>query len=782
MGDYIKSFNTHANYESYINGSEVIIPNISYCGSEGQVHFNKDILPVEFLANYTTTNHSDDSYPEFYKYCVADYVNDGIYIDNTKFIGALTPYLEYYHPGEVDFDDETDDYSNCYDPISGKEICEGEGCPKEYLNWEISDSFRYVIMSILENGNISEVEKLENVLENCKVIYGDSSGKMHYCTNVSVEYNDNIKCSDVIKGPAGRSTWCTFTFDENFINFGVSLEDYETGDPIIVVSEISSSINFNKVPITAKKPFLMLVFEETDVFENYYPNYSEQYLRTIALESGSINFKLDPCSNITFTSVSYSIDNGDTWIKASNGHNKIKVKRGDSILWKGIAQETEYYTEEESISQFSSTAKFNVDGNIMSLYYGDNFTNQTTLDYDYQFNQLFSGCSLLVNAKNLILPATTLTNNCYCQMFQNCTSLITAPSVLPATTLTSNCYEGMFNNCTSLATAPELSATTLAEWCYGYMFAYCSSLTTAPSVLQATILADNCYTSMFSGCTSLTTAPELPATTLADDCYGGMFSGCTSLVNTPELPATTLANRCYSGMFRNCTSLTTTPELPATTLADDCYREMFAGTNILPDCSHIDFTSQTVVASGGLKGLFAGTKVTNSDLMNILPINPSTNRYWLPVTTLSDYCYSNMFNGCTSLTTPPELPATTLVQRCYETMFFGCTSLTVAPELPATTLANNCYEGMFVECTSLTTAPTLPATTLAHGCYWNMFNGCTSLNSITCLATDISAWYCTESWLYGVAASGTFTKAASMNSWTTGENGIPSGWTVNVVS
>ena len=60
MGDYIKSFNTHANYESYINGSEVIIPNISYCGSEGQVHFNKDILPVEFLANYTTTNYSVD--------------------------------------------------------------------------------------------------------------------------------------------------------------------------------------------------------------------------------------------------------------------------------------------------------------------------------------------------------------------------------------------------------------------------------------------------------------------------------------------------------------------------------------------------------------------------------------------------------------------------------------------------------------------------------------------------------------------------------------------------
>jgi hypothetical protein len=85
---------------------------------------------------------------------------------------------------------------------------------------------------------------------------------------------------------------------------------------------------------------------------------------------------------------------------------------------------------------------------------------------------------------------------------------------------------------------------------------------------------------------------------------------------------------------------------------------------------------------------------------------------------------------------------------------------------------------MFQGCTSLTTAPSLHATTLANYCYSNMFNGCTSLNSIKCLATDISADECTEDWVYGVSASGTFTKAESMSSWTTGINGIPSGWTV----
>lgn len=98
--------------------------------------------------------------------------------------------------------------------------------------------------------------------------------------------------------------------------------------------------------------------------------------------------------------------------------------------------------------------------------------------------------------------------------------------------------------------------------------------------------------------------------------------------------------------------------------------------------------------------------------------------------------------------------------------------------LPATTLEQACYSGMFQGCTSLTTAPELPATTLAERCYYQMFRGCSSLNNITCLATDISANNCTTNWVNGVAASGTFTKAASMSSWTTGNNGIPSGWTV----
>lgn len=125
------------------------------------------------------------------------------------------------------------------------------------------------------------------------------------------------------------------------------------------------------------------------------------------------------------------------------------------------------------------------------------------------------------------------------------------------------------------------------------------------------------------------------------------------------------------------------------------------------------------------------------------------------------------------------LPATTLAQYCYSYMFYGCTSLTTAPEtLPATTLTDSCYRGMFQNCSNLTQEPALPATTLQPYCYYRMFYGCSSLNYVKCLATDISASNCTSDWVNGVANSGTFVKDANMSSWTTGVNGIPTGWTV----
>lgn len=98
--------------------------------------------------------------------------------------------------------------------------------------------------------------------------------------------------------------------------------------------------------------------------------------------------------------------------------------------------------------------------------------------------------------------------------------------------------------------------------------------------------------------------------------------------------------------------------------------------------------------------------------------------------------------------------------------------------LPATGLTTSCYAYMFANNGSITKAPTLPATTLVSQCYAYMFNGCSSLNYIKCLATDKSASYCTYQWVKDVPNSGgVFTKAMGV-SWDTGNDGIPTNWTV----
>ena len=501
---------------------------------------------------------------------------------------------------------------------------------------------------------------------------------------------------------------------------------------------------------------------------------NKNYLTFEALENSTFTFSRND--------LQYSLDGGTTWTTLPAGTASPTVQAGERIMWKAELTPN----SSNGIGTFSSTGKFNAEGNIMSLLYGDDFVGQTSLsDKSWAFYRLFY-CTWIVNAGNLVLPATTLAVRCYYEMFKSCSNLTSAPE-LPATTLASNCYGYMFEGCTSLTTAPELPATTLTGHCYEEMFCGCTSLTTAPE-LPATTLANSCYNSMFSSCTSLTTAPELPATTLDNYCYAGMFSSCTSLTTAPELPATTLVKGCYEQMFNGCTNLTTAPELPSTTLADYCYEGMFRRcTNLttapeLPATTLSDYCYASMFY--GCTSLTTAPELPATTLANDCYYLMFSDCYGLtsapelPATTLADYCYLYMFYRCTSLTIAPDLPATTLAMGCYCSMFRDCSSLVAAPDLPASTLTEVCYLEMFKDCTSLITAPELPATTLAEGCYRYMFEGCTKLNYIKCLATDISANQCTDYWVTRVASSGTFVKNASMTRWTTGTSGIPSGWTV----
>ena len=123
----------------------------------------------------------------------------------------------------------------------------------------------------------------------------------------------------------------------------------------------------------------------------------------------------------------------------------------------------------------------------------------------------------------------------------------------------------------------------------------------------------------------------------------------------------------------------------------------------------------------------------------------------LPVTTLAEHCYDNMFFNCSKLISVPSLPATKLAAYCYNNMFRVCGKLTSLPDnfLPATELAYKCYADMFNGCYNLKEAPSLPATTLANHCYENMFRNCTKLISLPSLPATKLADYCYNAMFYG---------------------------------
>ena len=207
-------------------------------------------------------------------------------------------------------------------------------------------------------------------------------------------------------------------------------------------------------------PNVSIIKDINGIHYNPIHDYSQDYLTFVAKEDGTFKF--------TGNSINYSVDDGETWTTLSSNTDTPTIQAGNKIMFKA----TLIPQDSSGIGTFSSTSKFIAQGNVMSLLYGDDFIGQKDLTgKDYTFYNLFNSCTGLTNAKNLCLPATTLTNNCYSGMFNGCTSLTSAPE-LPATTLTNNCYSGMFNGCTNLnyikMLAIDISATDcLYNWVIG---------------------------------------------------------------------------------------------------------------------------------------------------------------------------------------------------------------------------------------------------------------------------------------------------------------------------
>lgn len=219
-------------------------------------------------------------------------------------------------------------------------------------------------------------------------------------------------------------------------------------------------------------------------------DYSFDYLTLRILSNGTVAW--NSIGSGQAKSIQYSI-NGGSWITIlASSSTTISVSEGDVVRLKGT--NSSYSKDKSNYSGFEGgTAEFNVEGNIMSLIYGDNFVGQTTLPTKYNFCSLFK-LAKVISAKNLILPAETLTEGCYRAMFSKCSYLIEAPETLTATVLAKDCCWYMFEEC-SFEKAPLLPASTLVQTCYGWMFTKCPNLNYIKCLATSGFNTTNCLQS-----------------------------------------------------------------------------------------------------------------------------------------------------------------------------------------------------------------------------------------------------------------------------------------------
>lgn len=465
----------------------------------------------------------------------------------------------------------------------------------------------------------------------------------------------------------------------------------------------------------------------------------------------------------------YSVGNGD-WKRFTETVSDVAFggSKGNLRLRGKSSQGTATNTVDYSTISFGNDTEVSCKGDIRTLVDYKNYADAPTANA--RFYGLFWRCTVLTTAPEL--PAKVLANNCYGFMFYYCQALTSAPE-LPATTLAYMCYEEMFDSCISLTEAPVLPAENMTECCYQNMFYNCISLSSV-TMKAKDVSATNClsnwltYAGTGASSRSLTVASDEVYTAMVSNGYvPDLWKKADKVdINGNEIGAemTDIPYITFSAESEQTFSMT----FNTFTLGAGEYFEYSVGGD-----KWVRFT-ETVsnVAFGGagndlrLRGKSSkGTATNNTTYCSTISFSDAN----VPVKctgdiriliNYADYSTDNIGTA----------------KFCY--LFNGCTQLTSAPELPATTLEKFCYEHMFEGCTALTSAPKLPATTLANYCYRYMFNGCTNLSSVTMLATDVGANDCLRSWLFdaGKDASSRTLTVANADAYTAIESSLPEIW------
>ena len=234
--------------------------------------------------------------------------------------------------------------------------------------------------------------------------------------------------------------------------------------------------------------------------------------------------------NYTNDGIEYSLDFGETWTPYTApfdlNADDVACIRGNRVNYKNGGAD---YDGPKDKPIFRASLKCYISGNIMSLVGDAPELSESAFQGAFSRGGGTANANIDIDPDSpLILPATTLATKCYMNMFRNCTSLTRAPQFRVEGTASGCCYN-MFRQCSSLVDVSgiELPAQTLSEDCYRELFRQCSKLTSAP-VLPAPTLVKSCYQQMFSACKELMSITCLATDISATDCTKEWMSEVTN--------------------------------------------------------------------------------------------------------------------------------------------------------------------------------------------------------------------------------------------------------------
>lgn len=165
------------------------------------------------------------------------------------------------------------------------------------------------------------------------------------------------------------------------------------------------------------------------------PDYENEYFTIRSLENGNqITVHIGRYIDMSMiSSLEYSYDKTNWTSLTLYTDTTLNADEDECIYFRGIARAYSNSDSYDYWTCFQATKPFEVESNIMSLFWGDDFVGKTDFRPDNMNGawNLFRQCTNLVNAENLVIPITSTSTRCLSNLFYESASLAKAPHFPP---------------------------------------------------------------------------------------------------------------------------------------------------------------------------------------------------------------------------------------------------------------------------------------------------------------------------------------------------------------